>query len=81
MTLWPLVVDGNTPVRKSELPEDGCLRGLVSLRAAFVLVSSLVAGMIAGLLAYFPMRNLAEAVVVGASALTGAMKFLDTLID
>jgi len=81
MTLRPLVADGNTTVRKSELPEDGAPRGMVPLRTAFIVVSSLVAGMIAGLLTYFPVRSLAEAVVAGVSAQSGTTKLLDTLID
>jgi hypothetical protein len=51
------------------------------LRSAVILASGLAVGVTTGILTYFPVRNLAEAVLAGLPACAGAIKFLDTLID
>lgn len=81
MTVRRLGAAGNTTGRKSGLSEDNSPQALLSLRAAVILVSGLVVGVITGFLTYFPMHTLAGAIVAGASAGAGAIRFLNTSID
>jgi hypothetical protein len=55
-------------------------RALLSLREAVILSGGLVAGVVTGVLTYFAVHNLAEAVLAGIPACAGAIKFLDALI-
>jgi hypothetical protein len=81
MTLRRAEADGNTVGRKSGLSGFGPRRALLTLRAAVILLSGLVAGVAAGVLSSFAVHNLAEAALTGAAACAGAIKFLDALID
>jgi hypothetical protein len=81
MTLRRLEADGNSAGRKSGLSDLSPRRALLTLRSAVILASGLAVAVITGILTYFPVRNLAEAVLAGLPACAGAIKFLDALID
>ena len=81
MTVRRLEPDVNTGGRKSEPSDAGGRRPLLTLRAAVILLSALIAGAVAGVLAYLATHNPAAAVLAGGSAFVGAIKLLDTLID
>ena len=81
MTLRRLEADGNADGPKSGLSVFSPRRALLSLRAAVILSSGLIAGVATGVLAYLAARNLAESVLADIPACAGAIKFLDVLID
>lgn len=80
MTVRRPEADGNTDGVKSGLSGSAPRRTLLTLRAAVILLGGLVAGVVTGVLTYFAVHNLPEAVLAGASACAGTIKFLDTLI-
>lgn len=54
--------------------------GLLSERAALILIAGLVIGVAAGVLAYFAGSKLAAAVLTGGGAFAGAIVLLNSLI-
>jgi hypothetical protein len=80
MTLRRPEADGNTREEKSELPGSSSRNAMLTVRDALILSGSLAAGIAAGVLTYFAVRNLPEAVLGGAAACAAAVKFLDALI-
>jgi hypothetical protein len=55
--------------------------GLLTLRAAFVLLLALLAAAVAGGLTWLYRRNAAEAALAGLAALGAGIKFFDWLIS
>lgn len=81
MTLRPLEPDGNTTDGRSGRSSDfSPRRALLTLRAAVILFSALIAGVAAGILTYFAVHNPAAAALAGGSACAGAITLLDALI-
>ena len=80
MTLRRPEADGNTGEEKSELPGSSPRKAMLTVRDALILSGALVAGIAAGVLTYFAVRNLPEAVLGGTAACAAAVKFLDALI-
>jgi hypothetical protein len=80
MTLRRPEADGNTNSVKSGLSVPASRRALLTLRSAVILSGGLVVGVSAGILTYFVVHSLPEAVLAGIPACAGAIKFLDTLI-
>lgn len=81
MTVRRLEADGNADGPKSGLSVFRARRGLLTLRAAVILSTGLIAGVATGVLTGFATHNLAGAFLVGIPACAGAIKFLDALID
>jgi hypothetical protein len=77
MTLRRPQADGNTDGEESR---SAPRRALLTLREAVILLIGLVAGVATGILTYFGIHNLPEAILAGVPACAGALKFLDTLI-
>jgi hypothetical protein len=77
MTLRRPQADGNTGE-----DESGSVtrQAPLTVREAVILLISLVAAVATGILTYFGVHNLPEAVLAGIPACAGAHKFLDTLI-
>jgi hypothetical protein len=80
MTVRRPEADGNSDGDKSGFPASASRRALLTLRAAVVFSGGLAAGVTAGVLTFFVVHNLAEAVLAGIPACAGAIKFLDAVI-
>jgi hypothetical protein len=72
--------DGNPAANKPELPDSASHRALLTVREALILSSGIVIGVVAGILTYFAVHNLALSVLAGGPACAGAIKFLDAVI-
>lgn len=81
MTVRRPAADGNSDGPNSGLSVLGARRGLLTLRSAVILSGGLLVGVAAGVLTYLVARSAAASVLAGVPACTGAIKFLDTLID
>jgi hypothetical protein len=71
----------NTYRAKSAFPGSSSRRALLTLRAAVILSGGLVVGLATGILTYFAVHNVPDAVLAGIPACAAAIKFLDALID
>jgi hypothetical protein len=80
MTVRRPKADGNPAADKSELPGPPSRRALLTVREALILSGGLVIGVVAGILTYFAVHNLALSVLAGGPACAGAIKFLDAVI-
>jgi hypothetical protein len=78
MTVRRPEADGNPD--RANLSGSASRRALLTLRAAVILSCGLVAGVVTGVLTYFVVHNLAEAVLAGIAAFAGAITFLDALV-
>jgi hypothetical protein len=72
--------DGNPAADKSDLPAPPSRRALLTVREALILSGGLVIGVVAGVLTYFAVHNLALSVLASGPACAGAIKFLDAVI-
>ncbi|MGH3671769.1 MAG: hypothetical protein ACRDSH_14220 [Pseudonocardiaceae bacterium] len=54
---------------------------LLSVRAALILLISIVVGLVAGVLGYFANGEIATAVLIGGGAAGGALGLFHTLLD
>jgi hypothetical protein len=70
----------NTYRAKSEFSGSSSHRALLTLRAAVILSGGLVVGLATGILTYFAVHNVPDAVLAGIPACAAAIKFLDALI-
>jgi hypothetical protein len=55
-------------------------RGLLTLRAAFILLLAVLAGSVAAGLTWVARRNIAEATLAGLAVLGGGIRFFDWMI-
>jgi hypothetical protein len=70
----------NTYRAKSASPGSSSRRALLTLRAAVILSGGLLVGLATGILTYFAVHNVPDAVLAGIPACAAAIKFLDALI-
>jgi hypothetical protein len=70
----------NTHDAKSASPGSSSRRALLTLRAAVILSGGLLVGLATGILTYFAVHNVPDAVLAGIPACAAAIKFLDALI-
>jgi len=80
MTLRRREPDGKTNDAKSQLSGSDSRQAMLNVRDALILLGGLVAGIGTGILTFFVVHNLPEAVLAGASACAATIRFLDTLI-
>jgi hypothetical protein len=80
MTLRRPEADGNTSEEKSGLSGSDSRRVMLTVRTAVIFSSGLVAGIGTGVLTFFAVHNLPEAVLAGIPACAAAIRFLDALI-
>ncbi|NUR90785.1 MAG: hypothetical protein HOY71_42475 [Nonomuraea sp.] len=66
---------------RSEDPEPPDDDSLLSLRSAFIMVASLIAGVLAGCLAFFATNNGPAAALAGVGAFVGAVSFFQKNIS
>lgn len=71
----------NTDSAKSAFSGSSSRRAaLLTLRAAVILSGGLTVGLATGILTYFAVHNVPDAVLAGIPACAAAIKFLDALI-
>jgi hypothetical protein len=80
MTVRRAEAKRNTYRGKSGFARSSSPRALLTLRAAVVLSGGLVVGLATGILTYFAVHNVPDAILAGIPACATAIKFLDAVI-
>jgi hypothetical protein len=80
MTVRRTEAKRNTYRGKSGFAGSSARRALLTLRATVILSGGLVIGLATGILTYFAVHNVPDAVLAGIPACAAAIKFLDAVI-